>query len=586
MSRTRDITLVHFNDVYHVSDINHVARFASIMTNPHHLTPGQVGPPPNNLLRVFSGDAFSPSLEASVFRGGHMPEVLNAMKIDVACYGNHDFDFGERRLAELSDGTAFPWTLANVLRREGDGDDGGDAACAGLLARAREYVVREVDGVRVGFFGLAGSDWPSNCLPLPPCDIKDPPAFAHTTARHLRECENCHVVIALTHMRLAEDMAVLKKTQTGSERIDLLLGGHDHDVVQRASTDSDTDPSVAWESLRPVGDGAGAGGLISASGDVRIVKSGTDWKGLSVVRLRVGKDADGRVSVLNTTLTQVPDIKALSNYNQIPMCPTAVQVMTDIQARLAKVVTNPLVMTDVPLEGRSSVVRGREANLGNMLADMVRAYYDTDIALVNSGGIRCDRIIHPGRDEPLLVRDMIDINPFDNAIVVRRISGDVLAEALENSVSDAHTDGRFLQVSGLRMTVDWTRPEGSRVRSMQHVPSGNSTAADVRPECSYTVAMVEFIASGFDGYSCFHRSDSLLDAEAAMTDTNLLLSVFKAPAGAAAPDNSDGGASLVGVNPGGIHRAQRAVISRRHAATGLPVVSPCVDGRIKVTGKS
>lgn len=83
-----------------------------------------------------------------------MPEVLNAMKIDVACYGNHDFDFGESRLNELSDTTTFPWTLTNVLRKQPQSHFGQQNK---LLARAHEYVVREVAGLRIGFFGLAGT---------------------------------------------------------------------------------------------------------------------------------------------------------------------------------------------------------------------------------------------------------------------------------------------------------------------------------------------------------------------------------------------------------------------------------------------
>ncbi|KAG6003056.1 hypothetical protein E4U21_002409 [Claviceps maximensis] len=606
MARMREITLVHFNDVYHVSDIDHVARFASIMADPRYVnTTTEDASPPEHILRVFSGDVFSPSPEAPVFRGAHMPAVLDAMKVDVACYGNHDFDFGESRLAELSDMTGFPWTLTNVLRRDDGDGDASSSRLAGplgvsggpnrLLARAREYVVREVDGVRIGFFGLAGTDWPSTCLPLPPCDIKDPATSAQSTARQLREQEKCDIVIALTHMRLAEDLAVSKKTQTGSGRVDLLLGGHDHDVVQRASADSDADPTVAWESLHPADEGGG--GLVSVSGDVRIVKSGTDWKGLSIVRLGVAENSDGSYSISHTTVTQVSNVKNLPNYTKIPLCPTTMRVMADIRAKVAEVVTNPIVMTDVPLEGRSCVVRRRETNLGNMLADMVRAYYDTDIALVNSGGIRCDRILGRKLTEPLLVRDIMNINPFNNALVVRRVSGRVLAQALENSVSDAHTDGRFLQVSGLRMTVDWSRREGERiVGDIECVPSGNVSRIPahsimVSPEATYTVAMVKFIASGFGGYTCFRDSESLVDIEGAIRDTNLLLQVFKedaaeaeAEAAAGTRDKKDDG-STVGEMAERIRRARKAVVTRRDAVTGLPVISPCVDGRINVVSK-
>lgn len=71
-------------------------------------------------------------------------------------------------------------------------------------------------------------------------------------------------------------------------------------------------------------------------------------------------------------------------------------------------VRHPLLHTQVPLEGRSSIIRSRETNLGNMLADAVRAFYDTDIAFINSGGIRCDRIIAATNEHnPLKAKDII-----------------------------------------------------------------------------------------------------------------------------------------------------------------------------------
>ncbi|EFR01299.1 2,3-cyclic-nucleotide 2-phosphodiesterase [Nannizzia gypsea CBS 118893] len=564
MAQTKDITLLHFNDVYHISDAEHVARFASVLADPRYITDDVSAP--EQQLRLFSGDAFSPSLEASVLRGEHIPTILNAMNIDLACYGNHDFDFGEARLIELSRITKFPWMLTNVLRR---GQPSIHRRDDKLLALANEYVVREIDGLRIGFFGLAGTDWPSNCQHLPSCNICDPTSVAQTTARYLRESVKCDLVIALTHMRLAEDVIVSQNTKDGSGRVDLILGGHDHDIVQRASTDFNNDPRI------PGTTSGSATGVSSTEDDIRIIKSGTDWNGLSVLRLTIAKSADGKSSISKSKLYQFADLKSLPNYADIPPCPNTMKAIADVQAKIAKLVEKPLVMAAVPLEGRSRIVRGRESNLGNMLADVVRSFYNTEIAFVNSGAIRCDRIIDPGRDEPLRIRDIIDISPFDNAFVVKRVSGHILALALENSVSDAHTDGRFLHLSGLTMLVDWSRPEGQRVGDIMYVPK-HGKPRHVKPRDMYTVAMVDFIASGFDGYSWFRSCETLLDAEGSMTDTNLLLQVFEADG------RGDAGGQLLDEAAEGIKRAQRAVIRGRHPDEGLPVISPSIEGRIRV----
>jgi len=261
-------------------------------------------------LVVFSGDAFSPSLESSVLKGGHMIPVLNLLGIDIACYGNHgerrpplstlpgshlhifnlstlsDFDFGEERLCELSLKSNFPWLLSNAVHGE------LDAAAGGLLAKAQEYTVTAYGSYRIGFFGLAGTDWPSNCQHLPQCEIQTPLVAARRMARHLRTVEMCDFIVAVTHMRLIEDLAVSRGTEYGLERIDLILGGHDHEVVQRREGDTDADPkhlAQGWQSGDDVRDGRAA----TSEGRIRVVKSGTNWKGLSVVQLRVSQ-RDGR----------------------------------------------------------------------------------------------------------------------------------------------------------------------------------------------------------------------------------------------------------------------------------------------------
>lgn len=100
-------------------------------------------------------------------------------------------------------------------------------------------------------------------------------------------------MIAVTHMRLGEDLAVSDATAHGDEKVDLLLGGHDHEVACRFAGDKDDRPEVILEG-RQNEDVAVNGQLTPVEGNVRIVKSGTNWRGYSVVRLVVGRREDGK----------------------------------------------------------------------------------------------------------------------------------------------------------------------------------------------------------------------------------------------------------------------------------------------------
>lgn len=441
----------------------------------------------------------------------------------------------------------------------------------------------------------ARSDWPSNCRELPRCTIASPVEVSRACSLHLRQTAKCDFVVALTHMRLAEDMEVSEALRTGppQERVDLLLGGHDHELLRRYGGEESslsTNPMVidcahAGES----GFVGPAGQVPAAKGDVRIVKSGSDWHSLSCVRLHVGRNPDGVATLQSVVVEQIVDMEAVpldaaalaENEARVAEC------LRGVNTRIDELGADPLVHTTVDLEGTGSIIRSSESNLGNMLADIVRAYYLVDIALVNSGSIRCAKVVQattsetqPDQlDRPLTVRDLIEILPFDNPLMVKRVTSHALLDALENSFSDAHTDGRFLHYAGLNVVVDWKQPEGSRVLEAWYSP--DKTRPELRSrihrgdDCSFTIAMIAFIAEGFDGFTCFVDQETLVTEEGAITDTQLLLRTL----GYGDCDDTGPRDEAVDEDEARFRRAREAIVTKWDGS-GLPVVSPMVEGRI------
>ncbi|KJZ75313.1 hypothetical protein HIM_05239 [Hirsutella minnesotensis 3608] len=564
-----EVVFLHFNDVYHISNTDNVARFLTQL----ELYRRQYSD--SSPLTVFSGDIFSPSLEASILRGGHMLPLLKEIRVDIGCYGNHDFDFGEARLCELAAGTHFPWLLSNVVRT---GDDAGDGE---LLAGAQRWHVTTINGVKLGFFGLAGTDWPSNCRELPPCRILPPVDVARQCSRHLRIVEKCHVVIGVTHMRLIEDVEVSEALRIGpqDERVDLILGGHDHCLLRRYGGEMGpraVDPDVADCEIVKNGSEDNR-----SRGHIRIVKSGSDWTGLSCVKLRLRHAKDPKIE--QVLVEQVADVRkqdldptlVARNRKRVVKC------LQGVNARIGELGREPLLHTSVALDGTGSSVRSQESNLGNMLADMVRAFYGVDIALVNGGSIRCDKLVPATGSEPLTVRDLIEMLPFNNALMVKRVTAAALWEALENSFSDAHTDGRFLHYAGFSVVADWSRPEGSRVLEAWHHPSdSNRPPRRIRrdEETAFTVAMAAFIADGFDGYASLCGQETLVAEEGAITDTQLLLRTL-----GYTPDGAKPEQDVSDDDERRIRRARQAIV--KGSLAGLPVVAPGVEDRIVTKGR-
>lgn len=74
-----------------------------------------------------------------------MIKPLNAFGIDLACLGNHDFDYELEHVLELTQKTNFPWLLSNIY----------DKRTQRRLAEGLETYIIEKNGIKIGFFSLA-----------------------------------------------------------------------------------------------------------------------------------------------------------------------------------------------------------------------------------------------------------------------------------------------------------------------------------------------------------------------------------------------------------------------------------------------
>ena len=98
------------------------------------------------------------------------------------------------------------------------------------------------------------------------------------------------------------------------------------------------------------------------------------------------------------------------------------------------IATSPL-----PLDARALRVRAAESLVGDVLADAMRAATGADIAIMNSGSIRSDRIIPAG---PLSRRTLLEIHPFGNIVCAVGVQGRVVVAALESGLAKLASAGR------------------------------------------------------------------------------------------------------------------------------------------------
>ncbi|GAB7358910.1 hypothetical protein MBLNU230_g4131t1 [Neophaeotheca triangularis] len=444
-SQLPDLRLLHYNDVYHVEagsrePVGGVARFQTLC-NYYREDSKFAGQP--ELLTLFSGDAFNPSLESSVTKGSHMVPVLNNVNTNAACLGNHDLDFGVEQFNTLAARCNFPWLVANVL----------DPALGDIVPLGnckRTHILQASNGIKVGLIGLVEREWLDTINSLPP-NLKylSASATAKELAPQLRE-QGADIVIALTHQREPNDNKLASKIPPGT--LDLILGGHDHYYNH------------------------------SIINNTHILRSGSDFKQLSYIELR-------RDTILQTWNLH---ILRLDTTTLIPPDPSTLSLITSLTTHLTTKLSKPIAYTHAPLDARFTTVRTRESNLGNLITDIMRLHYGAELCIIAAGTIRGDQIYPPGL---LRLKDILNCFPFEDPCVVIALKGREILTALENSVSKVPAlEGRFPQVSGLRFSFSPHQVPGSRVSGVW------VGGRPLELEREYTLVTREYMVRGKDGF--------------------------------------------------------------------------------------
>jgi 5'-nucleotidase len=438
------LTLLQLNDVYSTVPIDGVGGLARVATLKQQLVAAGRTP-----FLVLAGDFLSPSVASSVFKGSQMIAALNAVGLDLATLGNHEFDFGDDVLIERMHEAHWQWVVSNVV----------DTRTNKPIGDAAPYVIKTFGALRVGFIGLCLNTSEISGDKLTHTRIGDPLTAA---ARYLPQLKRAGatVIVAITHLAFATDRALIQKLP----QIDLIIGGHEHYPITTTENRA----------------------LIS--------KAGSDAR--YVARIDVNRRPEG---TLERFFELLPITAAIADE------PGTAAVVASYETRLGGELDVAVGTSRVPLDAVTVRMRASESNAGNLVADAMRADAGADIAIMNAGSIRGDRVYAAG---PLTRRSLLEMLPFGNVICKIAVPGRVVLEALNSGVSGLPASaGTFPQVSGLTMRVEIGAPAGNRVRDVKI----NSQPLD--PARTYTVAIPDYLLKGGDGYTMFAGGKVLIGPE-------------------------------------------------------------------------
>ena len=402
-------------------------------------------------IRVAAGDLMQGTLQSNVVYGKSIIEALNALELDVAAIGNHEFDWGVDSLKARMEESRFPWLAANVFYT-----DTGERP-----EWARPYTILEAGGIRIGIVGYITSSTPTIVRPI----MVEGLSFvrgAESLADILQEVRTAGVdfTIIVGHAatfcnddRCGESIQLAEELST--EIVDLIVGGHDHRV---AATEANGIPVVeAWSNGRAVG----------------------------VVDLY--KTRDGSVSHSMHIDTTYADA--------VQPNPAVVAVMSEYESLIDSMANRTITTLEHALPRD-----GSQYALGNLFADAIRAGTGADVGLTNNGGIRAD--LDAGT---VTYGELFQVHPFGNLLSRVTVTGAELIATFEHSLMRGRPR---VHISGATVTYDSERPAGERVVEVRL-----SSGEVVDPAASYILAVPDFVAQGGDGFPLSELPRETLNAD-------------------------------------------------------------------------
>ncbi|MTH54542.1 hypothetical protein GKZ89_14150 [Bacillus mangrovi] len=404
--KPRTATVLYFNDAHEISpvvndfgDRGGVARLKTAID--------RVKDENKHTAVAFGGDLGGGTLFGAVYQGFPMVEAFNKIGVDVANFGQHDFDFGSEVTKELVEKSNFKWMSSNLTDVEGK-----------PFADVPTYKIINKKGIKIGVISLT-DDMSTTSLDGQVVQ-QDLIQSAKDAVEKVKRTKKVDAIIALTQESLKKD-----------EQLLAAVPGIDMVFTEEQAEDRS---------------------FIHEYEDNRYIAAPEGNLG-SMIRLDIskeGKDTKLKPSVIEVdhTVPEDPELKKLADY---------------YQNKLEEELGNPIATLETPLNyGDNHETRVQETNIGNFVADSYRSFYNADIGMMNGGGIRTS--VPSGE---FTLRDAYAILPFQNKVILADVKGETIKAALENGVSRVESlGGGFMQVSGMNYSYNPAKPVGSRVEDI------------------------------------------------------------------------------------------------------------------------
>lgn len=338
---------------------------------------------------ISAGDMFQGTALSYYDRGKTVVDVMNQMKFDSMTIGNHEFDWGYDTIYNYIDGDTsngeanFPFLGCNVY----------DKATKSIAKGAKAYTIVERGGLKIGILGFMGETLESSISPTFIADYEfvEVMPLVKKYVKELRETHECDIVIAVGHddEKYNERLANL----SGTERVDAIVNSHSHQTYASVIERSD---GVMIPYIQAGSAGEKYGYMtLNINTETKEVISGT-----SQVKINNGSQIEANVELILYKL---------------------------------KLVTDP-IFNRVIGQATENVYKN---GCADWAANAIYDYYDVDLAVINSGGIRSQGLpLYKNQD--ITVSNIHTIVPFDNTVKLVTLKGSDVVRIVKMFVSSTN----------------------------------------------------------------------------------------------------------------------------------------------------
>ena len=384
---------------------------------------------------IYGGGSIGPSALSSFDRGSHIIDILNTIEPDVMGITKREFSFYEDELSLRSYEAAFPLVTSNVIdNRVGRALDGLNTS-----------VLVTKNNITLGVISV----------------LHD---------RVIDEYQLSDIAIESPQKAILEEAKSLR--QRGADIV-LLHYSYPFPFVENLLTKHVVD--VAFIS------------------DSRLSEKHADSEAHSPSSIRLQKAGYAVVAELDEkahwTIANLEEIEL----SQLTADAFVKEQIKGYESRLKRLLNIQIGEWQSNFSTLRTKVRSEENPFANYIADTLRNYAKTDVAIVNGGSIRGNKEYTAGM--PITRHDIVTEIPFRAHVVNVSLTGAQLVLALEEGLSQyENLKGGFPHVSGMTYSFD------AKAKPLKRVKGVYVAGQPLDRQKVYTLATSDFLANGGDGF--------------------------------------------------------------------------------------